>query len=88
MPDEHRIDVWQVEAIVLVDALADLDGCPKVIIAHNVESLIWQRYYRDRDRPAEALVHQAAMAEIRAVRAPRVRRGDPGGGRERAGRRR
>jgi glycosyltransferase involved in cell wall biosynthesis len=41
----HRIDVWQVEAIVVVDALADLENCPKVIIAHNVESLIWQRYH-------------------------------------------
>ena len=77
------IDVWQVEATVLIDALADLERCPKVVIAHNVESLIWQRYARDRSRPAEALVHQAAVAEIRAVRTPRVRRGDPGGGRER-----
>ncbi len=47
----HRIDVWQVEAIVLIDALADLAGCPKVIIAHNVESLIWQRYYEAEDDP-------------------------------------
>jgi polysaccharide biosynthesis protein PslH len=43
----HRSDVWQVEAIVLVDALADLEHCPKVIIAHNVESLIWQRFYEN-----------------------------------------
>ena len=43
----RRIDVWQVEATVLVDALADLEGCPKVIIAHNVESLIWQRYHEN-----------------------------------------
>ena len=44
---QHRIDVWQVEAIVLVDALADLTRCPKVIIAHNVESLIWRRYLQN-----------------------------------------
>jgi len=41
----HRVDVWQVEAIVLLDALAGLEDHPKVIIAHNVESLIWQRYH-------------------------------------------
>jgi len=43
----HPIDVWQVEAIVLVDALAGLERCPSVLIAHNVESLIWQRYYQN-----------------------------------------
>ena len=47
----HRIDVWQVEAIMLVDALADLERCPKVIIAHNVESLIWQRYFEAAVNP-------------------------------------
>jgi glycosyltransferase involved in cell wall biosynthesis len=47
----HRIGVWQVEAIMLVDALADLECCPKVIIAHNVESLIWQRYYESEPNP-------------------------------------
>jgi len=45
----HRIDVWQVEAIVVVDALADLESDPKVMIAHNVESLIWQRYHEAED---------------------------------------
>jgi len=43
----HQVDVWQAEATVLVDTLADLDRCPKVIIAHNVESLIWQRYHQN-----------------------------------------
>ncbi|MGP0064404.1 MAG: glycosyltransferase [Isosphaeraceae bacterium] len=43
----HRIDLWQAEATILVDALAGLERCPKVIIAHNVESLIWQRYHEN-----------------------------------------
>jgi len=47
----HHTDVWQVEAIVLVDALADLEGCPQVMIAHNVESLIWQRYFETAVNP-------------------------------------
>jgi len=41
---EQRIDLWQAEATALIDTLVDLDGVPKVIIAHNVESLIWERY--------------------------------------------
>ncbi len=47
----HRVDIWQVEAIVLVDALAGLEDCPKVMIAHNVESLIWQRYHENETTP-------------------------------------
>ncbi len=30
---------------MLLDALAGLEVCSKVLIAHNVESLIWQRYH-------------------------------------------
>jgi glycosyltransferase involved in cell wall biosynthesis len=42
---QHPVDLWQAEATTLIDALGDLNGVPKVIMAHNVESLIWQRYY-------------------------------------------
>jgi glycosyltransferase involved in cell wall biosynthesis len=41
---EQRIDIWQSEATALIDTLDDLNGVPKVVVAHNVESLIWQRY--------------------------------------------
>jgi polysaccharide biosynthesis protein PslH len=47
----HHTDVWQAEATVLIDALADLERCPKVVIAHNVESLIWQRYAQTEPVP-------------------------------------
>jgi glycosyltransferase involved in cell wall biosynthesis len=47
----HRIDVCQAETAMLVDALADLEGCPKAVIAHNVESVIWQRYHESEDNP-------------------------------------
>jgi glycosyltransferase involved in cell wall biosynthesis len=47
----HRVDVWQLEAIMLTDALADLGRIPRVLIAHNVESLIWQRYYENEPTP-------------------------------------
>jgi glycosyltransferase involved in cell wall biosynthesis len=51
LPDRQRIDLWQAEATALIDALEDLDGAPKVVIAHNVESLIWQRYYEVESNP-------------------------------------
>ncbi len=47
----HRADLWQVESIVLVDALVDLERGSKVAIAHNVESLIWQRYCENEADP-------------------------------------
>jgi glycosyltransferase involved in cell wall biosynthesis len=44
-------DVWQVEAVMLIDALADVELRPKVLIAHNVESQIWQRYHQNEAVP-------------------------------------
>jgi glycosyltransferase involved in cell wall biosynthesis len=52
-PDGQRVDLWQAEATALIDALADLDGVPKVVIAHNVESLIWQRYFEVEPKPVK-----------------------------------
>ena len=45
----HRIDVWQVESTVLTGALASLQGQPKVVVAQNIESTIWQRYHEAED---------------------------------------
>ena len=42
----HRIDVWQVEATSSSTRWPTSQRCPRVIIAHNVESLIWQRYFQ------------------------------------------
>jgi glycosyltransferase involved in cell wall biosynthesis len=50
-PDRKRVDLWQAEATALIDALDDLGGAPKVVIAHNVESLIWQRYFEVEPNP-------------------------------------
>jgi glycosyltransferase involved in cell wall biosynthesis len=47
----HRVDLWQAEAVMLIDALADLGRRPRVVIAHNVESLIWQRYHENESSP-------------------------------------
>ena len=47
----HRIDVWQVESTVLTGALASLQGQPKVVVAQNIESAIWQRYHENETAP-------------------------------------
>ena len=55
-------------------------------IAHNVESVIWQRYYETEANAAAALVHRPAVAEVRALRAAGAGRGRPHRGRQRPGR--
>jgi glycosyltransferase involved in cell wall biosynthesis len=47
----HRPDIWQAEAVMLIDAMADIERRRKVVIAHNVESLIWQRYHENEASP-------------------------------------
>lgn len=41
----HRVDLWQFEWPAYADALEGLRGLRTLIVAHNVESRIWQRYY-------------------------------------------
>jgi polysaccharide biosynthesis protein PslH len=50
---QNRTDVWQAESTILLDSMADLDGAPKVVVAHNVESLIWQRYFETEQHPVK-----------------------------------
>ena len=45
------VDLWQVESTVLAGALAGLRGCPRIVVAQNVESVIWQRYHENETRP-------------------------------------
>ena len=62
---------------MLRDALGErLAAARWSVMAHNVESLIWQRYTETGDEPAEAVVHPPAVAEVRAVRALGVLRRD------------
>ncbi len=42
---ENRVDIWQAEWTPYIGAFRGLRSAPKVVMAHNVESLIWQRYY-------------------------------------------
>jgi glycosyltransferase involved in cell wall biosynthesis len=40
----HRVDLWQCEWTPYAEALRVLNGVRWLVVAHNVESLIWQRY--------------------------------------------
>jgi len=47
--DKHRVDVWQLEwAPYLATVDPSLPG-PRVVIAHNVDTLVWQRYYENEE---------------------------------------
>jgi glycosyltransferase involved in cell wall biosynthesis len=47
---EEAIDLWHVEWTPYAQALADLPG-RRVVMAHNVESVIWQRYHETETNP-------------------------------------
>jgi glycosyltransferase involved in cell wall biosynthesis len=49
----HEVDLWQCEWTPYAEALRDLKGIRRVVMAHNVESLIWQRYYETEPNPAK-----------------------------------
>jgi glycosyltransferase involved in cell wall biosynthesis len=42
---ENRVDLWHCEWTPYAQTLRDLTGNPWLVVAHNVESTIWQRYY-------------------------------------------
>jgi glycosyltransferase involved in cell wall biosynthesis len=41
----NKVDLWQLEWTAYAGTLRDVPAARKVIIAHNVEATIWQRYY-------------------------------------------
>jgi len=47
---EQAIDLWQFEWSPYVDALDASIMAPRLVIAHNVDTLIWQRYYENETR--------------------------------------
>jgi glycosyltransferase involved in cell wall biosynthesis len=47
----HRVDLWQCEWTPYAEALRDLRGARRLVVAHNVESLIWQRYHETEKNP-------------------------------------
>ncbi|MFO0865529.1 MAG: glycosyltransferase [Gemmataceae bacterium] len=47
---EQKIDLWQFEWTPYLDALDPSVAAPRLVIAHNVDTLIWQRYYENETR--------------------------------------
>jgi glycosyltransferase involved in cell wall biosynthesis len=47
----HRVDLWQCEWTPYAEALRGLAGARRLVVAHNVESLIWQRYHETEANP-------------------------------------
>jgi len=47
----ERVHIWQAEWTPYIRAFRGLRSCCKIVMAHNVESLIWQRYYESETAP-------------------------------------
>lgn len=47
----ERVDLWQCEWTPYALALRGLAGARRLVVAHNVESLIWQRYHETEANP-------------------------------------
>jgi glycosyltransferase involved in cell wall biosynthesis len=47
----HPVDLWHVEWTPYAQALRGVVPGPRVVIAHNVESIIWQRYTETEANP-------------------------------------
>ena len=48
---DHSVDLWQCEWTPYAEALRVLEKGPRLVMAHNVESVIWQRYYETETHP-------------------------------------
>jgi glycosyltransferase involved in cell wall biosynthesis len=45
------VDLWHCEWTPYAAALRGLNGAPRLVMAHNVESVIWQRYHETETNP-------------------------------------
>ncbi len=45
LASQQRVDVWQLEWSAYLPMIAHETAGPRVLIAHNVDTLIWRRYY-------------------------------------------
>lgn len=52
---ENHFDVWQFEWTPYSTMLDGIAGVNRLIVAHNVDSLIWKRYYETETRPAHRI---------------------------------
>ena len=50
---QNRVDLWQLEWTPYAAALRGLAGTPTLLVAHNVDTLLWQRYYETERHPVK-----------------------------------
>ena len=50
--ERQRVDLWHCEWTPYAETMKALPGVPWLVMAHNVESLIWQRYAENEANPA------------------------------------
>jgi glycosyltransferase involved in cell wall biosynthesis len=48
---EHTVDLWQCEWAPYATALMGISGAPWVMMAHDIQSFTWERYYRSEANP-------------------------------------
>ncbi|HTU91282.1 MAG TPA: glycosyltransferase [Gemmataceae bacterium] len=51
IPRKQRVDVWHCEWTPYAETLRGIATGRRVMMAHNVESVIWQRYYETESNP-------------------------------------
>ena len=59
-----QVDLWQIESTFVHDTLADVQGVPKVGIAHNLESLIWRRYVEVEKNPLSRMYKALQLRKV------------------------
>lgn len=47
------VDLWQAESTAFIEAMKGIIAQPRVVIAHNVETLIWERYRETETSPVK-----------------------------------
>lgn len=47
----HEVDLWQLEWTPYVDMLQGISPLRTIVVAHNVDTLIWQRYHETEANP-------------------------------------
>ena len=47
----HPVDLWHCEWTPYAEALRGIVAGPKIVVAHNVESVIWRRYFETESNP-------------------------------------
>jgi hypothetical protein len=49
----HAVDLWQCEWTPYADVVRSVPGCRLLVMAHNIESRIWQRYHETESNPVK-----------------------------------